>query len=390
MGAVKIYKHTDTGAPSITGQVGKAIALLDAVLVNGYNQVNVTSITRSSSLVTVVTAVAHGFNTYDIVQLAGATPTAYNDEFRITVINNTTFTFAIAGEPATPATGTITVKRAPAGFSKTFNGTNKAVYRSNDLSSDRRYFRILDDGTTSGGSSEFSCTGWETMASVDAGTGRWPQVNDDANGHYCRKSSSNDAVAHPWIIVSDGKTVYIFIEYGGNYLNPYGTSTPHVMAFGDSVKLRPTDAYSSFIAGSTTSNATSNVPNGLFSASTTFSTPGYASAISLNRDMNGVTLGRAAKSIGISNAGTLGSSILIRYPNDSDKSLIIGPVMIGHDDMWRANMPGIYDNMHGRVFSQGEIIENVKGYEGRKFFFQYGIQATTTASVFIDITGPWE
>lgn len=390
MGAVKIYKHTDTGAPSLTGQVGKAVALFDAVLVNGYNQVNVTSVTRSSSLVTVVTAVPHGYNTHDIILIAGATPAAYNDEFRITVIDNTTFTFSIGGELATPATGSITVKRAPAGFSKAFTGTNKAVYRSNDLSSDRRYFRIIDDGTTTSGASEFACTGWETMTSVDAGTGRWPQVSDDVNGHYCRKSSTNDATARPWIMISDGKTVYMFVEYSGSYLNPYGSTHTHTMAFGDSIKLRPTDTYNSFIAGATNAGAATTINTGIFSSATTFATPSYSSSINLNRDMNGVTLGRSAKNIGISSSSTLGNNILIRYPNDSDKSLIMGPVAIGHDDMWRATLPGIYDNMHGRVLSQGEVIENVKGYEGRRFHFQYGIGGSTVGSVFIDITGPWE
>src|SRR4051812_48257028 len=34
--AVTLYKSTDAGAPVLTGQVGSLVALLDAVLVNGY------------------------------------------------------------------------------------------------------------------------------------------------------------------------------------------------------------------------------------------------------------------------------------------------------------------------------------------------------------------
>ena len=139
MATVKLYRHTDTNAPQLAGVVGRMITLLDAVLVNGYNTVNVASITRDSSIATVTTASAHGFDTGDIVLIAGANQTPYNAEFKVTVTSATTFTFAVTGEPASPATGTITCKRAPAGFSKAFAGANKAVYRSNDLSSDRRF-----------------------------------------------------------------------------------------------------------------------------------------------------------------------------------------------------------------------------------------------------------
>ena len=33
---VRLYRSTDAGAPNLTGQVGSLVALLDAILVNGY------------------------------------------------------------------------------------------------------------------------------------------------------------------------------------------------------------------------------------------------------------------------------------------------------------------------------------------------------------------
>lgn len=389
MATVKLYRHTDTNAPQLAGIVGRMIALLDAVLVNGYNTVNVASITRDSSIATVTTPSPHGFNTGDIVLIAGASQTPYNAEFRVTVTSTTTFTFAVTGEPASPATGTITCKRAPAGFSKAFAGTNKGVYRSNDLSSDRRFYRFTDDGTTTAGASEIALTGWENMTSVDAGDGRFPNTTDDANGHYMRKSSTNDATNRPWTIVSDGKTVYMFVEHAGNAANVMGTGNIHSLSFGDTRPLRPTDKYCSFIAGSTTANQTSIISNGLFSAGSSFSTPNYASSMNVNRDINGVTLGVPHRNVGCSGSN-LGSSTFIRYPNGADNSLIIGPVALAYSEMLRAFMPGIYDNYHGRVIANGDFIENVRGYEGRKFMMQYGQTGSTSCSIFIDITGPWE
>jgi len=70
--------------------------------------VAVTSITRITTTATVTTAAAHGFSDGDFVTHAGATPAAYNGEVAIDVTGPTTYTFQVAGNPATPPTGTIT------------------------------------------------------------------------------------------------------------------------------------------------------------------------------------------------------------------------------------------------------------------------------------------
>lgn len=69
---------------------------------------SVSSITRSDTTATVTTASAHGYATNDYITHAGATLAAYNVTAKITVTGTTTYTFTIAGSPATPATGTIT------------------------------------------------------------------------------------------------------------------------------------------------------------------------------------------------------------------------------------------------------------------------------------------
>lgn len=73
--------------------------------------VSVSGITRSGSTATATTATAHGFETGEIVRIAGATQTEYNGDHRITVASSTTFTYAVSGSPTTPATGTITAKQ---------------------------------------------------------------------------------------------------------------------------------------------------------------------------------------------------------------------------------------------------------------------------------------
>ena len=73
-----------------------------------------TTITRSGTTATATTTGAHGFATNDIVTIAGAVQSEYNGAHRITVTGATTFTYTVAGAPATPATGTITTSAAGA------------------------------------------------------------------------------------------------------------------------------------------------------------------------------------------------------------------------------------------------------------------------------------
>lgn len=73
-------------------------------------QKSVTSITRSGSTAT-ATATDHGFATGDKIKMGGIVQPEYNGTFKITVLDDDTFTFEVSGTPATPATGTITAIR---------------------------------------------------------------------------------------------------------------------------------------------------------------------------------------------------------------------------------------------------------------------------------------
>jgi hypothetical protein len=73
----------------------------------------VASITRTGGTATVTTVANHGYTSGNHVAIEGAVPTAYNGDVTITVTGVKTFTFAVAGTPTTPATGTITCNKGP-------------------------------------------------------------------------------------------------------------------------------------------------------------------------------------------------------------------------------------------------------------------------------------
>lgn len=102
-----------TTARLINRQLSRgSIATLRKLANRGSTQ-TVNSITFVGTTATATTAVAHGYNVGDFVEIAGAVQSQYNGTQRInTVGSTTTFTFVMSAAPATNATGTITVRSA--------------------------------------------------------------------------------------------------------------------------------------------------------------------------------------------------------------------------------------------------------------------------------------
>lgn len=390
--AIKIYRSTDAGAPSLTGQAGSMVTVLDAALVNGYNTVSVSSITRVGATATVVCAAAHGLSTGASALIAGAAETDYNVDAVVTVVDPTTFTYTVANSPATPATGTITVKRAPAGFTKVYAGTNKAAYRTNDLTSNRMYLRCDDTGSSTGGGGEARMYGYETMTSVDAGTNPFPTAAQSANGYLWRKSNTTDPTARSWWIVTDGKLVYYFNQYDLLAATPM-TSPTFSGAFGDFLPYKAGDAYSTILTGCTTPGATSVVPSGLFNAVQSVSSgSSFSQSICVPRDYTGVPGARYVGLLGSGFSTVLGNSAYISYPHLIDSGYYLSPVLLtqGTPSLVRGRMAGMYEGWHGRTFNHGDIIDNVQGLPGRTLMHLYGQNVSTNGCILLDITGPWD
>lgn len=109
--------------------------------------ISVTSITRSGSVATVTTAVAHGLSAGppgDTFIIFDAVQTEYNGTRSVaTVIDATSFTYAVSGAPATPATGTILLSSAQPLHGGAFlaqgnpggGGRNREIFAGNFIAS---------------------------------------------------------------------------------------------------------------------------------------------------------------------------------------------------------------------------------------------------------------
>jgi hypothetical protein len=392
--AIKVYKSSDLGAPPLSGQIGSLITFLDAVLQNGYGTVNVSSIVRTSATATVTTASAHGLSTGDSTLIAGATQAEYNGEFVVTVISPTVFTITVANSPATPATGgSITAKRAPVGYTKAFMGANKAAYRCNDLSSNRLYMRVLDDGGGTGGALEARVWCYESMTDVDTGTNVFPSAATSAYGYIWRKSSTADATPRTWTLISDGKIIYLIVQTANATLVPSNSDTNHCMGFGDVISYKPGDPWGTMLTGGTSQAANGSNPSGLFSCFNSITAPTtFASSMMLARDYTAIPGAKYVGLYGIGESTCLGSVAKISYPHAIDNGFYIAPVLITQASpaLIRGRLPGVYEPLHGRVLNNLDIVENVQGLNGRKLLCVYGQQNSTTGCVMIDITGPWD
>lgn len=174
---VKWYTFTNTNAPQLSNAFGVMVDLLDACLVNGFGSQTISTMTASGTTVTVTFGTAHNFLQYQVIEIAGATPSAYNGQFRIlTVPNSTSFTFQLSSTPsASTATGTMTCKLPALGWEKSFSGTQKAAYRSlNTLLTARPYLRVdnSQDAVYTSAYAKYAKVGIvETMTDVDTMSG---------------------------------------------------------------------------------------------------------------------------------------------------------------------------------------------------------------------------
>lgn len=415
---VKYFNSGMAGAPQVSNNWGDLIALLDACLVNGFALRAIDSLTFANGIATATISSGHSYKPWQVVEIAGASQPEYNGQFRVLTTTATTFTYAVTGTPASPATTTtsLTAKVAPLGWEKPFAGTHKAAYRSKNPQSPQNL--LLIDNSLKTPNYTTSWAKWanvgivEDLADIDTIVGaqapydpnyptkNWKQVTANQWGWYkwyharrgeYENSGDSGSGARNWVLIGDDRLFFLFCTFAPGY-NWYGRA---VYCFGDITSFKPGDNYATVLG------AHDNLAGNSNSFSFPFDYGGVSRVISLDFAgnvllRNHTQLGNPVRfgltSLNINNAQQVCGRGSLPFPNGADYSLWLLPTYVRQEDgHMRGLMPGMYWIPQDRPFSDQTIVDNVVGQAGKRFLLvrtNYGSD-TEGAQVAFDITGPW-
>lgn len=389
---VTYFDNTMTGAPAMSGTAGAMLGVLDACLVTGFGLQAANTLVVAAGVATVALPGVHGLKVDAYVRIAGATPAGLNGDWPVTGATSQGFTFATT-VGAGSATGSITASHAPLGWAKEFTGTNKAAYRSADVTGTRMRLRVDDTAAQS-----CRVVGYESMTDVDTGTNAFPTDVQQAGGLYWRKSSSADATARPWIIVGDSRSFYLYCANSSTYTDHgYGHS------FGDYNSLKAGDPYACVLTGHTGVSDYYGSAISDFGKATRYEVVGAY----LPRSYTGIGTAQlfyAHSGFNSTHSTQSGCENYctndITYPNGPDNGLITSKHCIFSNASLRGFYPGLYHTPQPcqSAFDSAAIINGSGAHTGRKLMaLRTGADLnlpknnlnTGAGVIFIDITGPW-
>lgn len=388
MSTVKFIHSAMPGAPVLTGQVGSMIGVLDACLINGFGSATVDSIVISGGVATVTRGAGHPFGVSEIAQIAGATVTggSINGDRVVLSANATQYTFAAVGIPNQTATGTITHRVAPLGWSKPFSGTNLAVYRSTDVTGTQEFLRVSDTGTL-----DARAIGYESMTDVNTGTGLFPTTGQFSGGVFWPKSNTADATARPWVVVGDLRGFYLWTDCRGPSAGvPIAGVT---CTFGDFASRKSPDPFGCSISGMLGAAIVGARPEDIANSARS-----AAQGHWMTRGVSGLgvsaTLVRQTSndlSTTSSRYSGSGDSSSPNFPNPADNALLVSLMALSEPapaQCFRGTLPGAYyvlNSVGAAVFGDRDIVTGVTGLAGRS------LRAVRSPSgvMFFDVTGPW-
>lgn len=383
----KSFHGAMPGAPVLSGTAGALIAVLDAVLVNGFGLQSVSALNVVGGIATATVPATPSAEVDTVILVAGANNALLNGEQRVTGVTANSVSWATTA-PDGAYTGTITLKVAPAGWIKDFSDTGLAGYKSSSVESTGCYLRVDDTGTTAA-----RVRGYESMTDLSTGTGLFPSAAQYAGaGLWWSKSSAASATAVPWRIYADDRGFYFFVRNtnpGGEYQANY---------FGDILSIKSGDPYACVLRANVSDK--SATAGGTFGDDLVMADGAQAhDGLYIARAAN--TLGGAVKvhsapvlAIGLAASHVTGS-VGFTYPLPADNGLMLTPVLLHNALGPRGYFPGLRCSPQkvNDSFVTGEPVPGSGDMAGKKVqAVRIGALITTPAQcgcVFMDHTSDW-
>jgi hypothetical protein len=320
---VRVYRSTDASAPTLTGQVGSLVALLDACLVNGYGALTAAGWTKSFST---------------------TNKAAYRQN--ATGANNTANPMYLYVDDTGPGAGAAREARV-CGFE-----TMSAI--------------------TPTGTGQFP-----TAAQSAIGVGTL----------VIRKSTTADATARAWTLVANGQTIYLWIETGdmvaptlaaytfvfGDFKSFKATDLYAVGIIARNIENNNGAANESFcLVSPIVAWNLANKAFGHFIARHWSGQGGSAGCCKFMdwtkngyQTVQGCWSGDAQTSVGGSTNNSVGRFLSnagqLPAPNGPDGSLMLSPLWISHNWAYRGYWPGLWVPLHDRPLNHNDVITVASG-----------------------------
>ena len=443
---MKLFKSTDSGAPTLDGQAGSLLNVLNSCLIvnkvfttaddasftdrtteaqlRGGTAFNLLPTGVSGDRIYIGMTTKFGKCRFDLdtVGIGGTYVFEYwngSAWTALTVVNGTSgftadgqVTWTEPGSWATNAVNSVTqywirvrASAAPStvptvnclsvtDWQREFDGTAGAVYRAN--TGNRLYLNVNDNGPGAGTTQEARVVGYETMTAFATGTNLFPTAAQQATQLFVRKSAAANGTARAWKVAADHRTFYFQCVSGDTASMYYG------MAFGEVYSyLSGSDSWNTILIARSTENNTGGTVENLDAVS------GGVSAFSTAQ--NGHYIARRSAGTGGSlncdKYPLLGVFLVgagsgfdapsgLSYPNESDGGLYLSPVIVGFDNIGtkiRGHMRGMWWAAHPKAsFADGDTVSGTGALAGKSFEVVKGgpglTASTLTSCIFYEVS----
>lgn len=236
---VKWYASQMQGAPSLGDTADGALAaLLKAVLVTGFGTLTLNSLvwdaTEGAAKATI--AAGHAYLPDSVVEVSGASPAAYNGEHRVKKVSTTEVWIELdGGNPGSAASGAMTMKVAPLGWTQTHESADGkvATYRPTDVSASGNVSLRVDNSAFSGWTGTNGSTHYLAKVALVEDV---VDINNYTTIYEHRWPATQRYSAKTWDLIGDPQLFY--------WMPAFGASSYQVIyCFGYLKSVRPGDRY---------------------------------------------------------------------------------------------------------------------------------------------------
>ena len=382
----RVFQSTDYNAPQQTlagSDDDHFLAILDAVLVDGYSDQTVT-IAHVSGVATITCTSDHGlfdgFILNNRVQytISGAAEAAYNGTHECDIVSGTTLTFSVDAATASPATGTITGGQGSANWTREFaNATGKRAFRMPTATSNGKFFRF--DAITN---YKLHVLGYDTMSDIDTGTNEFGKNSSSIPCMYFSNVTSG-VKNRDWVIyVSDNSIIINVHNAGTTDLTDYHVATGFI---GDLESYNASDTDNTVII---LDNNTSSAPAGkLFAKAASMTSEDLSSRIAKGWD--GVVLNSPLALVSNTNlkSNNAATTLGIRYGNTYDPRLLFVDISVCDDQVLRGTLKDLVSCVNQHKFVDGAVFNGTGADAGNRYVCMMGgdIKASNPYQLFVRI-----